>query len=214
MTDAVKPQRRYRSPARRAQAGATRQAIIDAARRLLGSDGYAATTLEAIAGEADVAVQTVYAVFGSKRGILRALLEQGLHTSGSPMAPVLSEAEPRRQLRLAAHRVRQIGERAWDVIEILRSASGADAELAADWRQGEQDRLWAAGALASSLHEKHALRTGLSRAAATDILWGLSTPELYRQLVVARGWKPARFERWLADAWAALLLATDPPAPT
>lgn len=208
MNDAVKPARRYRSPARRAQAGATRQAILDAARRRLASEGYAATTLEAIAREADVAVQTVYVVFGSKRGILHALLEQGLHTSGSPMAPVLAEAEPAGQLRQAAHRVREIGERAWDVIEILRSASGADAELAADWRQGEQDRLWAAGALARSLHAKHALRAGLTRTAATDILWGLSTPDLYRQLVIERGWKPARFERWLADAWAALLLAT------
>lgn len=206
MEDAVKPRRRYRSPARRAQATATRAAIMQAARRLLVTQGYTATTLEVIARDADVAVQTVYAIFGSKRAILVALLSEGLSTHGSPMQPVLDESDPSQQLRLAARRVREIGERAWDLIEILRSASGADPELAADWRQGEDDRLWAAQALARSLADKRALRTGLTRPTATDILWGLSSPELYRLLVVERRWSPAHFERWLSQAWATLLL--------
>ena len=59
--------RRYTSAARKAQAAATRRSILDAAHALFVADGYAATTIQAIADDAGVAVQTVYAVFGNKR---------------------------------------------------------------------------------------------------------------------------------------------------
>ena len=67
--------RSYVSPQREAQALATRQSILDAALRLFTASGYVATTIQAIADDAGVAVQTVYAVFGTKRELLRSLLE-------------------------------------------------------------------------------------------------------------------------------------------
>src|SRR5213595_1445963 len=73
MASAVKPKRRYDSPRRREQAAATRLEILEAAQRLFEQDGYAATTMAAIATEARVALKTVYVAFETKSGVLRAL---------------------------------------------------------------------------------------------------------------------------------------------
>src|SRR5690348_13433861 len=66
--------RTYNSPTRQAQAGATRVAILDAARQVFAESGYAAATIEAVAAAAQVSVPTVYAVFGSKPRLLAALV--------------------------------------------------------------------------------------------------------------------------------------------
>src|SRR5690349_12346119 len=73
MAGDVKPRRRYDSPRRREQAAATRRQILEAARPLFERQGYAATTMAAIAAEAGVAGKTVYLAFDSKSGVLRAL---------------------------------------------------------------------------------------------------------------------------------------------
>src|SRR5215831_20320428 len=74
MPEPVKPPKRaYNSPRRRQQADATRREILDAARRLFEQQGYAATTMGAIASEAGVALKTVYVAFETKSGVLRAL---------------------------------------------------------------------------------------------------------------------------------------------
>lgn len=73
MSEPVKSRRRYESPRRREQAEATRRAILDAARLRFERDGYVATTIAAIAEEADVSAKTVYTAFDTKSGVLRAL---------------------------------------------------------------------------------------------------------------------------------------------
>ena len=72
----VKPKRSYQSAVRDRQAAETRQRIAAAGRRLLAAKGYAAMTIDAVAREAEVAAQTVYAVFGSKIGILNEILDE------------------------------------------------------------------------------------------------------------------------------------------
>ena len=71
MSESVK--RRYDSPRRREQAAETRRQILAASQRLFERDGYAATSVAAIAAEAGVALKTVYVAFGTKSGVLRAL---------------------------------------------------------------------------------------------------------------------------------------------
>src|SRR3954452_23092534 len=73
MAEGVKDKRRYNSPHRREQAAATRREILDSALRLFEAQGYAATTMAAIAAEAGVALKTVYVAFETKSGVLRAL---------------------------------------------------------------------------------------------------------------------------------------------
>ena len=74
---------------RELKARATRHRILDAAEVLFIRDGYAATAIAAIAAAADVAVQTVYAVFGTKRAILAGLL--AARTVGDDDSAALSD---------------------------------------------------------------------------------------------------------------------------
>ena len=114
MAERVKPKRRYNSPRRQEQAAATRRSILDAAaQRLFERQGYAATTMEAIATEAGVALKTVYVVFETKSGLLRALWDLRLkgdeddaavgpaavvprgHRGARPRAPAPAQREER-----------------------------------------------------------------------------------------------------------------------
>src|SRR3954451_24175054 len=116
MPERVKPKRRYNSPRRQEQAAATRRSILDAAASLFERQGYAATTMEAIAVGGGVALKTVYVVFETKRGLLRALW--GLRLKGAEDEPAVSqrqwylevvdEPDAERQLRLNARNARVV----------------------------------------------------------------------------------------------------------
>src|SRR5437868_3181359 len=117
MAERVKPKARaYDSPRRREQAAATRLQILEAAERLFERQGYAATTMAAIAAEAGVALKTVYVVFETKRGVLRALWNLRLRgdEGDAPVADrpwyreVVQEPDPERQLRLNARNSRVV----------------------------------------------------------------------------------------------------------
>ena len=120
MADVVKTTRRYDSPRRREQAAATRAAILEAAQRLFERQGYAATTMAAIAAEAAVALKTVYVAFETKSGVLRALWHLLLRGDEADVPigerdwyrQVVAEPDPERKLRLGAHNARLVKERA------------------------------------------------------------------------------------------------------
>ncbi len=200
--------RRYHSPRRIQQAEATRRAILQAARKLFAEHGYCATTLQAIAQEATAAVPTLYAVFGSKPAILSALVKStGADADIRALAQgAFSEPDPVQQLHLAAKVMRSILERDADIIDLLWQAGDGDPDLAAAWRQSHHQRLARLGELMGVLVSKEALKPGLEIETATEILWSLSSPEVYRLLVRERGWTPQRYEDWLADTAITLLL--------
>lgn len=200
--------RRYDAPGRRRQAEATRQAIMQAARKLFAQRGYQATTLQAIAQEALVALPTVHAVFGSKAAILAALVKfAGADEDIRALArAAFAEPDPKVQLHAAAHVIRLILERDADVIDLLWQAGGGDPDLAAVWRQSHGQQLARQGELLELLAQKGALKSHLTVQTATEIHWALSSPEVYRLLVGERGWTPQRYEDWLAETTAALLL--------
>ena len=207
--------RAYRSPQREAQAEATRRAIRDAARRLFSSRGYAATTREAIATEAGVAVQTVYAVFGRKRNILFALLDQmplDADLAGYRERLAAAGGDPHRQLgEVLAFSVRMYGGSS-DVTELARTIGGADQDLAELWREGEQRRYRAGSELVADWHARGLLRPELDIAQATDILWALSGPDTFRLLVRERRWSQSRYQAWVCAMLERELLASPAPA--
>ena len=195
---------------------ATRWRILDAAEALFVQNGYAATTITAIAGQADVAVQTVYAVFGTKRAILAELL--AVRVVGDDTATPLkdrddwrlmeAETDPRRQLgRLAAIATR-IGERMGALYNVLAGAAGSDPEIAAMHQRQQQSRHNDQRRVARSLARKGGLRPGLSETRATDIMWAIANPTMYHRLVTERRWAPTEYERWLAQLLACSLLET------
>src|SRR5216684_402540 len=169
MTEAVNPTRRYDSPRRRAQAAATRREILEAAQRLFERQGYAATTMSAIAAEAGVALKTVYVAFDTKRGVLRALWNLLLRGDRDdlPVAQqqwyreVLEERDPERQLRLNANRSRVVKTRIGAVLEVIRSAAPTDPEIEALWNRIQTEFHANQGEIVKALDSRKALRPGL-----------------------------------------------------
>lgn len=205
-------------PTRRARkAQATRERILDAAEALFTRDGYTVTTIAAIADQADVAVQTVYAVFGTKRTILTELLAvrvtgddggTGL-TDRHEWHAMEAETDPDRQLTLLAGIATRIGERMGALYSVLAGASGSDPEVADMHRRQQQRRHDDQRRVARSLARNGALRPGLSQERATDIMWAVANPATHHSLVAERGWSPGEYERWLADVLSCSLLGTE-----
>jgi AcrR family transcriptional regulator len=213
MVDRVKP-RRYHSPRRREQAAATRKEILEAAQRLFERQGYVATSMAAIAAEAGVAIKTVYVAFETKRGVLLALWHLLLRGDEEP-APVrerswfrevVDEPDPVRQVRLNARNSRMVKERAGALMEILRNAAPADAEIDALWSRIQAEFYDNQRTIVESLDEKNVLRRELDVDRATDILWTLNHPNLYWLQVGERGWTPEQYEEWLGDLLCSQLL--------
>jgi AcrR family transcriptional regulator len=207
----VKPQ-----PGRRARkALENRRRMLDSAEALFTRDGYAATTMNAIADEADMAVQTLYAVFGTKRAILTELIDARVagddHAGSLPdredWQAMEREPDAHRQIELFASIATRIGRRSAAINEVMVAAAGADPEIAALYERQREDRYRDERRLARSLARKRALRQGLSEAQAADIIWAIATTRTYRALVHERGWTTDQYQHWLADLLARALLA-------
>ena len=218
MAEAVKPKRRYDSRRRREQAAATRRQILEAAQRLFERQGYAATTMAAIAAEAGVAGKTVYLAFETKSGVLRALWNFLLRGDQEDVPisdrhwyrEVLGEPDPERQLRLGAANSRAVKERVGGVIEVVHAAAAIDPDIDALWKRIESEFHANQRVVVASIDEKGGLRTELDVDRATDILWTLNHPDVWQLLVVQRGWTPDEYERWFADTAVAQLLVPRP----
>lgn len=201
----------YRSPLRERQAGETRRRIVEAARKLLASEGYAGMTIEAIARRADVSTQTVYAVFGSKTGILRELLNQ---VSFGPdyedtVRRTMSEPDPERRLRGAAGIARMIHEAAGPTFDLLRGAGVVAPELARLEEERECIRYERQEQMIVSLRAARRLLPGLTTKAARDVFWTLTGGDIYRMLVRERGWSARKYQEWLADTLVRTLITKD-----
>jgi AcrR family transcriptional regulator len=205
----VKPPRRYDSTRRRAQAEATRAEILRAAQRLLERDGYAATTMAAVAAEAGVALKTVYVAFATKSGLLRALWHVLLRGDAEdvPMGErpwfrdLLAEPDPGARLDRLAAQSRAVKDRAGPLMVVIRDAAAADGDVAELWDRIETQFRDLLGPLARTFADEGVLRPGLDAGRAADLLWALNHPDLWRLLVRVRGWSPGEYEDWLAGAF-------------
>jgi AcrR family transcriptional regulator len=207
----VKPRRKYNRTGRAQAAGATRDALGTAARRLFRERGFAGTTIEAIAAEAGYAPQTVYFHFGTKAAILRHLVEQAKSELVIPLYQRSLVAEdPRKQLALAVQIGRFGAEAGWDLVEVLGSARD-EPEFQELVRGLEGEKQWGIGNLVASLANRGHLRHGLSEGQAVDLLMVLTSGEVFRMLVIQRGWSPNDYEAWLVAALQRELLQSGSP---
>jgi AcrR family transcriptional regulator len=202
---AVRP---YSSRVRAERAEKTRLAILAAARHVFLRRGFNATTVEAIAAAARVAVPTVYVAFGSKDRILSAVVaDAGSDADIRALATrAVSAADPEARLRGAAKVMRLILEREGELLDLLLRAGSDEPALAEAWRQMHENRRVTLTRALQPLSDGRRLARGIDLVRAVDTVWALSSPELYRLLVRERGWTAAAFERWLADASVTLLL--------
>jgi AcrR family transcriptional regulator len=200
--------RRYHSPARRHQAEDTRRRILDAARDRFRSSGYAGTTLDAVATAAGFSVKTVVAAFASKRGILAALVDPLLspNVSGEVLDELRGAQDPRQRIELVARLTRRVYETMAPEFDLLHGASAIAPELAEVAHQVGARRRENQQRLVSFLTEREKLRGDLGPDEALDVLWTLTSYDLFRMLVRDCNWQPDRYEAWLAELLTQRLL--------
>ena len=209
---AVKRRRRYDATRRRALAGRTHQAIVDAAGRLFVRDGFKATTIAVVAAEAGVSEQTIYKRFRNKTGLVRAIRERGLAGEGSEHAERRSNAlqknerDPRRIIEGWGRLAIEVAPRVMPILQLIAAAAPADPEMASLREELDRARMTRMRRNARSLARAGHLRTGMRAQEAGDVLWACSSPELYDLLVNRRGWPPARYARFIVDVMSAALL--------
>ncbi|TCC27505.1 TetR/AcrR family transcriptional regulator [Kribbella speibonae] len=207
--DAEQSRRRYDSLRRTTQAMETRAEIARAARRLFDSRGWADTTVREVAREAGVSVPTVYAAYGNKVGLTRAVAESADLAADAPQMVAELEAaaaDPARQLTAMAAYDRRLFERAGDVILMIREGGRSEPDLATTYSdgrtRGDETRIqvfssWPSGTL----------RTGLDLRTAVDVYAAICNIDVYTTLTTERGWTPDRIEEWWGQALARELLS-------
>jgi AcrR family transcriptional regulator len=208
----VKPTRRYDSSRRRRQALRTREAILDAARQLFLSGGYAGTTITSIAEAADVSVETIYKGFGGKPGLVRAIAEKGLEGAGPIPAEQRSdemrtlERNPYRVMERWGTFVTEVAPLTAPIVLLMQTAAATDPEMVAMLEELDRARLARMEHNARRLFERGDFREGITLEHARDVLWAYSSPELYGLLVIRQRWPLERYGQFVAEGMTAALL--------
>lgn len=208
------PKRKYDSSRRKEQARQTRLQITEAAHRLFVERGYAGATIEAIAQEAGVSQETVYAIFGNKRSILAFLLDISVGGDDQPVRildrpkpqAVLHDINQHRQLELFSRDITEILTRAAPVFEIMRSAAKLEPEIADLLQNMLEERLQNMTLFVQSVTANGPLRNGMDDMQAGEIVWAMTSPELFQLLIMDRGWSKEKYVQWLTDTLTRMLL--------
>jgi AcrR family transcriptional regulator len=193
------------APGRRSRreqyAAATRQAIVDAARKLFAERGYFATKVDDIAAEAEVAPATVYAVTGGKQGLLAELSQMWTTEPAidATLHYVRNSHDPRAILLYLAHASRSRREQFGDVMRILVTTAPHDQGVAELLRPATELYRATTVAVAERIAELGGLRPGVDVALAADALWFYFGYSSYFTLHDDNGWTYERAEHWLAE---------------
>jgi len=214
MSRPVKRRRPYDATRRRETAEQTRDAILDVAERRFLADGFAATTIAAIADETGVSQASVYKSFGGKSGLVRALTDRGLRGEGPTAAEdrsdLLQATEPDpHQLMLGIGRLAaEVAPRVAPLQSLLIQAAHSDAEMARLLDQISAQRMTRMQHNAEALARRGFLREDISVRRAAETMWIYSSPELYQLLITQLGWTTEHFGAFIANALEAALLST------
>lgn len=209
------PKRKYDSTRRQAKAFETQSNIIATARALFVEKGYAGITIEAIARQAEVAPETIYAAFTNKRTILSRAVGLAVETDGSPVPALLSsyirevasERDQHRQIQMFAQRMSIFFSHAAPLVEVMRTAAKTEPEINSLLRKYIDDRFQGMGFFIDCLLANGPLRDGLSKLSAVETIWALASAEIYNLLIRDRGWSGEEYEIWLSESLSRLLLA-------
>lgn len=206
--------RKYDSSRRQAQARETRRLITEAARELFFERGYSGTTLDAIAQAAGVATETVYAVFGNKRTVLAHILDVAVGGDDQPVRlldrpgpqAVLHAADQHTQIKMFAHDITEILGRAAPVMELIRSAARTEPDTDEVLQNLLRRRLENMTAFVTHLAGKGGLRQGIDIHTGAELVWTLTSPEVYLLLTRDRKYSKAEYVAWLEASLLRLLL--------
>jgi AcrR family transcriptional regulator len=193
--------RPYRSESRSAQAAQTKERILGAAKNLFESEGFDYATIEKIAQEANVSIPTVYSLFQSKRGILRALMDEVFPKDQFEALVDKSKEAPSPEERLlySAKIARQIYDAERAQMEVFRGASVLSPEFKELEKEREMRRHDRQEVTIKAMVKENSLAKGVSVNKARDILWAFTGRDIYRMLVIEQEWTSEEYEKWLAQ---------------
>lgn len=194
---------------REVAAAATRREILRVARQLFAEHGYANTSVQQIADESGVAVQTIYSSVGSKAALLLALNDLIDEEAGiGPLAAEMgNEKDPAQLIGKAVHLTRQLNERCGDLIWVLLSAEPAEPDVAAAVADGMRRHEMGAVSLGRQLDSLGALTAGMAPERAATVFSMMTSPASWRQLTQNAAWTFDDGEAFLTDSITKLLLA-------
>jgi AcrR family transcriptional regulator len=210
------PPKRYVSQVRDEQARRTRRAIVNAAHALFLAQGYAATTIDAIAEAAHVSRRTVFNSVGGKAAVLKLAWDWAVVGDDEPIAlverpavqAIVTEPDPRKSLLLWVRTANEIAGRTAPLGEVLTAAADIDLAAAELLAEANRNRLLGAAMFIRYLASLDGLAAGLTEQRAAELCWALTDGHLYRLLVGQRGWSAADFDASLYNSLAAALLPT------
>ena len=205
--------RRYATPKRDQRAAATRKAILAAAETLFLRDGYAPTSMKAIAKEAGVSEKTMYLAFGTKATLLRQVIQLAAQGDDAPVPPserpewraVVAGPASEVFARFAALNA-AVMSRTAEIIALGEAAAATDPELATYRDRAHAVTRESLHALAVELERRGALRAGVSAQDAADVLYAIAADEsVFLRLTHDCGWTPDRYADLIACALRASL---------
>lgn len=203
--------RTYHSEARKTQAAQTKSRILTAAKSLFHSKGFEGVTIEQIAQAADVSSPTIYGLFQSKRGVLRALMDEAFPTDQfeALVKEAMQENSPKRHLSLSAKIARQMYDAERAQMEIFQGAAILSPEFKELEKERELRRYLRQEESVKMIAIAGALLKELSLSKARDILWTFTGRDIYRMFVIERGWSSEEYETWLAELLVKTLMETE-----
>jgi AcrR family transcriptional regulator len=193
--------RRYISEVRDQAAADTKRAVLDAARDLFTRQGIDRVTIAAIANKAGVSAPTVYALYKSKEGILRALMDTALFGPAFQIAAarLAGVTDPVQLIALTAQLARAIYEGEHSALGLVRGASAFSPALRKAEEEFETRRYEMQEARVRLLYAQAKGMPGLPLEKARQVLWMYTSRDVYRMLVHESGWSPDEYEAWLAE---------------
>jgi AcrR family transcriptional regulator len=206
MAEGSPTKRRYSSSLRARQAADTRSQVLAAAAALFVESGWSGTTVVAIATRAGVAVETVYSGFGSKKQLLRAVVDFAVVGDAEPVPLVerevfatLAAGDRDERVRAGLDMLVDIQERVARLWRTAMEAAASDPEIdgwRAQWDEGRR------------LDTRRSLELIVQRElddVQVDLFWAIFSHEVYGMLVLDRGLSRAQYAERMRTAVTALL---------
>jgi AcrR family transcriptional regulator len=201
-----------RGPNRREVAAlATRDVILQTARRLFAEEGYAATSIQRIAAEAGVSVQTIYSSVGPKPALVLALNDHIDHEAGlrEVVAALEAEDRPGQMIALGVRLTRQLNERCGDVIRLFIATAPSERDVAATYEDGLRRHRDGVLGMTRRLAAMNALSPDMTAERAAAAFGMMTAPASWQQLTAEDGWSFDDAEDWIATSLKTLLLRRD-----
>lgn len=197
----IPKKRTYNAANRHAQAESTKNRILEAGKKLFQSEGFEKVTIEKLAQEAQVSTPTIYSLFQSKRGILFALMDAAIPVDrrGDLVEQAKTETCPKKRIAYGAKIARLIYDAERSQMALFRGAAVLAPEFKELEEERENRRYHLQEESVEDMFKKGGFHPELTLAQVRDILWTLTSRDLYRMLVVERGWTSDAYEQWLSE---------------